>query len=149
MMSDLKTKPTDEKVEEFLDKVEHPVKRKDSFEILKMMKDITKKKPKMWGKNIVGFGSQRYKYASGREGEWFETGFSPRKQSLTLYITAGFNRYESLLKKLGKHKLGKSCLYINKLQDVDKEILKELIKESVEYVKKTGDFVQKDKPKKK
>jgi hypothetical protein len=148
-MSDLKTRPTDEKVEDFLKNVEHPVKRKDSFEIMKMMKDITKKDPKMWGNSIVGFGSQRFKYASGREGKWFETGFSPRKQSLTLYITAGFDRYENLLKKLGKHKLGKSCLYINKLQDVGKETLKELIKESVEHVKKTGNFVQRDKPKKK
>ena len=90
----------------------------------------------MWGTSIVGFGSYHYKYASGREGDWFLTGFSPRKQSLTLYIMPGFDRYESLLGNLGKYKTGKSCLYINKLEDVDRTILQEIIKQSVNHLKK-------------
>ena len=135
-MTELKTKPTDKSVEDFLKKVEHPTKREDSFKILELMKEITKEEPVMWGDSIVGFGSYRYKYASGREGDWPLVGFSPRKQNLTLYIMAGFEKYDKLLEKLGKFKTGKSCLYINKLQDVDTQILEELILESVEYMKK-------------
>jgi hypothetical protein len=100
------------------------------------MKKITKEEPKMWGPSIIGFGSYHYKYASGREGDFFLTGFSPRKQSLTLYIISGFKRYDELMKKLGKHKTGSSCLYINKLEDVDMKVLKTLITESVKYMKK-------------
>ena len=99
------------------------------------MKKITKEEPKMWGPSIIGFGSYHYKYASGREGDFFLTGFSPRKQSLTLYIISGFKRYDELMKKLGKHKTGSSCLYINKLEDIDMKVLKELITESVKYMK--------------
>ena len=88
----------------------------------------------MWGTSIVGFGSYRYKYASGREGEWFLTGFSPRKRNLTLYIMAGFENYDSLLADLGKHKTGKSCLYINKLEDVDIPTLRKLIRQSVTHL---------------
>ena len=135
-MTELKTKPTNKSVEDFLKKVEHPTKREDSFKILELMKEITKEEPLMWGDSIVGFGSYRYKYASGREGDWPIVGFSPRKQNLTLYIMAGFEKYEKLLEKLGKFKTGKSCLYINKLQDIDTQILKELIIESVEHMKK-------------
>ncbi len=88
----------------------------------------------MWGPSIVGFGTYHYKYASGREGDWFLTGFSPRKQNLTLYIMAGFKRYDELLNKLGKYKTGKSCLYIRNLDDVDVDVLRELVKQSVEHV---------------
>ena len=88
----------------------------------------------MWGPTIVGFGSYHYKYESGREGDWFKTGFSPRKTSLTLYIMPGFNRYDELMQKLGKHKTGQSCLYINKLEDVDMDVLRELVKLSYDYM---------------
>ena len=132
MKAENKTKKTEASVEEFLNAVEHEGKRKDSFTILEMMKDITGEEPKMWGSSIVGFGSYHYKYASRREGDMPITGFSPRKQSLTLYIMPGFDAYESLLGKLGKHKLGKSCLYINKLADVDLKVLRELVMQSVE-----------------
>lgn len=131
-MSDMKTKPTDVKVEDFLEAVEHPTRKKDGFELLQIMKEITKKEPVMWGPSIVGFGSYHYKYATGREGDWPITGFSPRKQSLTVYIMPGFDEYETLLGRLGKHRVGKSCLYINKLADVDISVLKELIAKSVE-----------------
>ena len=100
------------------------------------MKQATKAEPKMWGSSIVGFGSYHYKGASGREGDWMLVGFSPRKQNLTLYIMAGFDRYDQLMKKLGKFSTGKSCLYIKKLADVDKKVLKELVGESVQYMKK-------------
>ena len=134
-MTELKTKPTNKSVENFLKKVEHPTKREDSFKILEIMKEITQEKPVMWGDSIVGFGSYRYKYASGREGDWPLVGFSPRKQNLALYIMSGFDKYDEILKKLGKFKTGKSCLYINKLKDVDMQSLKELIIESVNHMK--------------
>ncbi len=98
------------------------------------MKQITKAEPQMWGTSMVGFGTYHYKYESGREGDWFVAGFSPGKQNLTLYIMAGFSRYDQLLSKLGKFKTGKSCLYLNKIADVDLPTLKELIKQSVAYV---------------
>ncbi len=100
------------------------------------MKDVTKKEPRMWGDSIIGFGSYRYKYASGREGEWFLTGFSPRKHTLTLYITAGFEMYGSLLMDLGKYTTGKSCLYIKKLEDIDLKTLRELVRQSVRHMEK-------------
>ncbi|WOK06973.1 DUF1801 domain-containing protein [Imperialibacter roseus] len=136
MAYELKTKVNDVSVEGFLDKVEDEKKRNDAFEVLKLMKEVTGEKPKMWGSSIVGFGTYRYKYASGQEGDWMITGFSPRKTSLTLYIMPGFGRYEELMQKLGKYKTGKSCLYINKLTDVDLGILKTLVKESVDYMNK-------------
>lgn len=134
-MTELKTRPTDKSVKEFLNKVENTKRRDDCFKILKLMQDITQEKPIMWGDSIVGFGSYHYKYASGREADWLAIGFSPRKQYLTIYIMDGFEKYDDLLKKLGKHKLGKSCLYINKLEDVSIPVLKELMSESVKYVK--------------
>ena len=100
------------------------------------MKEVTKEEPLMWGDNIVGFGNYHYKYASGHEGDWFIVGFSPRKQSLSVYLMNGFEKYQNLLKSLGKHKTGKSCLYINKLKDVNIQILRELILESVEHIRK-------------
>lgn len=135
-MAELKTKKNDASVEKFLNSVKDEKKRQDSFTILKLMKQITKAEPKMWGTSIIGFGSYHYKYASGREGDWFVAGFSPRKQNLTLYIMSGFSKYPELLKKLGKFKTGKACLYINKIEDIDIKILKELIKQSVAYLKK-------------
>ena len=131
-MSEPKTKPTDESVEEFLDAVDHPQKKADSFELLKIMKEVTQEEPIMWGTSIIGFGSYHYRYASGREGDWPIVGFSPRKRSLTVYLTPGLDEIGDLLGKLGKHRVGKGCLYINKLSDVDTDVLKEIIKKSIE-----------------
>jgi len=133
-MAELKTKLNDADVEAFLNGIEDKKRCEDSFAVLEMMKNITKAKPKMWGASIVGFGNYRYKYKSGREGDWFVSGFSPRKQNLTLYIMSGFSRYDELLAKLGKHKTGKSCLYVNKLEDVDLDVLAEMIETSVKNV---------------
>jgi hypothetical protein len=137
-MSERKTKPTNVKVEDFLNAVEHPQRKEDGFELLRIMRDITKEKPVMWGPSIVGFGSYHYKYATGREGDMPVTGFSPRKRSLSVYIMSVFDEYDDLLGKLGKHRVGKSCLYINKLSDVDISVLTEIIKRSVENLIKEG-----------
>ena len=133
-MSELKTKPNKASVNKFINSIEDPIKREDSKTLLSLMSEVTGDKPTMWGDSIVGFGSYHYKYASGREGDWFQTGFSPRKQSLTLYIMSGFNN-KSALEKLGKCSTGKSCLYIKKLSDVDLELLKKLITKSVARLK--------------
>lgn len=135
---ELKTKLNDANVEDFLNTVQDEQTRADCFEIAKIMKQVTKAEPKMWGASIVGFGSYHYKGASGREGDWMLVGFSPRKQNLTLYIMAGFDRYEELMNKLGKFSTGKSCLYIKRLADVDKKVLKELVSESVQFMKKAS-----------
>lgn len=137
-MAEPKTKPTDRKVEDFLNSVEDEKKRQDSFTILKLMEEVTGEEPQMWGDSIIGFGRYKYKYASGREGEWFLTGFSPRVQNLTLYIMSGFDQYDVLLDQLGKYKTGKSCLYINKIEDVDLQTLKDLVEQSVEHMAKTN-----------
>lgn len=134
-MAELKTKINDASVVDFLNKLEDNKKREDSFRILEMMKKITKAEPKMWGSSIIGFGTYHYKYKSGREGDWFLAGFSPRKQNLSIYIMSGFSKYSSLMNKLGKFKTGKSCLYIKKLEDIDQNSLKDLIQESVKYLK--------------
>jgi hypothetical protein len=133
---ELKTQVNDASVEGFLNSVADEQKRSDCFEILRLMEQVTKEEPKMWGASIVGFGSYHYKGASGREGDWMVTGFSPRKENLTLYITGGFEPHQNLLMKLGKHKTSVGCLYIKKLADVDQEVLKELIAESVKITKK-------------
>lgn len=133
---ELKTKVNEASVEGFLNSVTDEQKREDCFEILRLMKQVTKEEPKMWGSSIVGFGSYHYKGASGREGDWLLTGFSPRKENLTLYIMGGFDLHQDLLKKLGKHKTSVGCLYIKKLDDVDKEVLRELVAESVKTTKK-------------
>ena len=137
-MAELKTKRNKGDVDAFLNDVADEKKRLDSFRILELMKHVTGQKPEMWGNSIVGFGSYHYKYASGREDDWFITGFSPRKQSLTLYIMSGFDEYDKLLGELGKHSTGKSCLYIKKLEDVDMDVLKELVKQSVEHMAKNS-----------
>ena len=132
----LKTAVNKASVSAFLNAVENDQKRKDAKSILKMMKDITGAKAKMWGPSIIGFGMYTYKYDSGREGDMLKVGFSPRKNALTFYVLAGFARRDELMSKLGKYTTGKSCLYIKKLEDVDVEILKELIKESWNYMTK-------------
>lgn len=137
-MADLKTKKNEQDVEAYLNSVEHDKRREDSFEVLELMKDVTGEEPKMWGSSIVGFGDYHYKYESGREGDWFVTGFAPRKKALTLYIMAGFDGYEDLLSNLGKFKTGKSCLYINKIEDVDLDVLRELVAKSAEHVAKSN-----------
>jgi len=142
-MAENKTKPTDADVEAFLNAVDNERKRADSFAILKMMKEVTGEEPVMWGPSIVGFGSVHYKYASGREGDYLLTGFSPRKQNLTLYIMAGmagFEHFDDLRARLGKHKVGVSCLYINKLADVDMDVLRELVRRSVEHMRTSNPF---------
>ena len=137
-MAELKTKVNKASVDKFLKSIKDEQKREDCYKILDIMKKATKAEPKMWGTSIVGFGSYHYKYASGREGEWMLTGFSPRKQNLTLYIMSGFDEYDGLLKKLGKHATGKSCLYIKRLEDVDTKVLKELVTKSVKHMKKNS-----------
>ena len=143
-MTELKTQKTDASVEDFLNSVPEKRKREDSFAILDLMRDITGEEPAMWGASIIGFGSYRYQYASGREGEWFVTGFSPRKQNLTLYIMSGFDNYDSLLSQLGKYRTGKSCLYINKLEDVDTQTLRDLIQQSVAHMAETNEQTSKE-----
>jgi len=135
-MAELKTKRNKGDVEAFLNEVQDERKRQDSFTILALMKEVTGKEPEMWGESIVGFGSYHYKYESGREGDWFVTGFSPRKQNLTLYIMSGFDDYDRLLGKLGKHTIGKACLYIKKMEEVDTDVLKELVEKSVKHMEK-------------
>ena len=129
-MAEMKTVQTEASVEDFLNLIENSQKREDCFEIVKMMKQVTKKEPKMWGPSIIGFGSYHYKYESGREGDSPQIGFSPRKQNITLYILSGSDHENPLLQKLGKHSTSKVCLYIKRLADVDKKVLLELIKES-------------------
>lgn len=135
-MAELKTRKNQKSVKKFLDSVEHQGRREDAREILALMEEVTGEEPQMWGDSIVGFGSYHYRYASGREGDWFLVGFSPRKQNLTLYIMSGFSKYDDLLDKLGKHRTGKSCLYLNRLDDVDRKVLRRLVKESVAHVKR-------------
>lgn len=137
-MAELKTRKNDGSVTDFINSVEDEQKRADSFTILQIMEAETGAEPVMWGDSIVGFGSYHYKYASGREGDWFLTGFSPRKQNLTLYIMAGFDQYEVLLQDLGKYKTGKSCLYIKRLSEVDLDTLRELVRQSVEHMRATN-----------
>lgn len=131
-MAEIQTKVNEASVEEFLNNVEGEQKRQDSFEILKMMQQVTQKEPKMWGPAIIGFGSSHYKYESGREGDMPQIAFSPRKQNITLYIGVGNDSDNPLLKKLGKYTTGKVCLYIKKLADVDRKVLQELIADSYE-----------------
>jgi hypothetical protein len=136
-MAELKTKRNKGDVEAFLNSVPDEKKRRDSFTILELMKQVTGQEPEMWGDSIVGFGSYHYKYESGREGDWFVTGFSPRKQNLTIYIMSGFDEYDNLMSRLGKYKTGKSCLYIKKIDDVDQDVLQELVKKSVEHMEES------------
>lgn len=135
-MAELKTTKNDANVAAFIANVELEQKRQDCEKIIEIMSAITKSEPVMWGSSIVGFGHYHYVYESGREGDWMLCGFSPRKQNLVLYIMSGFSEYDELMSKLGKYKTGKSCLYLNKLSDVDLTVLKALIKRSVAHMKK-------------
>ena len=134
-MAELKTKPTDQSVEKFIDQVSNEEVRDDCYELVKLMTKVTGSKPKMWGPSIVGFGKYHYKYDSGHEGDMCITGFSPRKPNLTLYVMAPFPGQGALLRKLGKHKASKACLYIKRLRDVDIQVLDQLVSRSVEWVK--------------
>lgn len=136
-MADLKTRQTGASVKAFLDAIEDPVKRADARKLAKMMRAATGRRARMWGTSIVGFGRYRYRYESGREGEWMLVGFSPRKQNISIYIMPGFDRFGSLLARLGNFKTGKSCLYVKRLDDVDEEVLGELIRESVAVMRAT------------
>ncbi len=131
-----KTLENDNSVEDFLSGVSNEQKKADSSRIKKMMEEITGHNAKMWGSSLVGFDSYHYKYETGREGDMLKVGFSPRAQNFSIYIMPGFDRYEPLMKKLGKYKTGKSCLYIKRLSDVDEEVLKELIQESYNHMTK-------------
>ena len=135
-MSTNKTVPTDQSVAEFLNKIENQQKRNDAFALLELMKSITGEEAVMWGPSIIGFGSYHYKYDSGREGDMLLTGFSQRAQNFSLYVGASSERNRILLKKLGKHTTGKSCLYIKRLTDVDMDVLKEIIEISYHHYKK-------------
>ncbi len=126
-MAELKTKEHKASVAAFLAAIPDPQRRDDALAVAAMMKAAMKTEPRMWGTSIVGYGAQHYKYESGREGDWFRIGFSPRKDALTVYITSSFEQYPELMAKLGKYKTGKSCLHIKRLSDVDEKVLKQLI----------------------
>ena len=134
-MAEQKTKPTTQSVEAFLDKTADDKTRPDCDALIKMMKKATRKEPNMWGPSIIGFGSYHYKYASGREGDAPLVGFSPRKGNISVYVMPGFEGYDGLMKKLGKYKAGKACIYIKKLEDIDVKVLQELVEKSADYLK--------------
>ena len=136
-MAELKTKLTGASVDSFLDTIKDAQVRDDCRAIAGMMQKATKSPARMWGSSIVGFGTCRYTYASGREGEWMLTGFSPRKQNITLYLMSGFDRYDELMAALGTHSCGKSCLYIKRLSDVHLPTLRKLIAASVKHMQAT------------
>lgn len=130
-MAGLKTRPGDASVDAFLDSVDNENRREDARRVVAMMQRVTQEPPRMWGDRIVGFGSYHYRYASGREGDWPLVALSPGKRNLTLYIMPGFDDYQPLLARLGKHRTGKSCLYLNKLQGIDMRALEDLVRQSV------------------
>jgi hypothetical protein len=134
-MAELKTKQTTASVTAFLNSIEDNKKRSDCDAVVKMMRGATGNPARMWGTGIIGFGSYDYKYSSGRSGSWMLCGLSPRKNNLTIYIMSGFSGYADRMKKLGKFKTGKSCLYIKSLADVDKKELRALIDDSVRYMR--------------
>lgn len=135
-MAENKTKPTKASVIEFINQVDNEQKKQDAMVLLDLMKSITQEEPVLWGPSLIGFGNYHYKYESGREGDFFIVGFSPRKTALTIYIMPGFERYDKLMQQLGKYKTGKSCLYVKKLADIDMNVLTDLIESSVDYMNK-------------
>ena len=139
-MTQLKTQRNDASVEGYLNALDDPRKRDDSFVLLRMMQEITGEEPAMWGDSIIGFGSYDYRYNSGHSGQWFITGFAPRKRDLTVYIMPGFDRYQDLMQRLGKHKTGVSCLYLSRLQAVDLPTLRELITRSVTDMRENNPY---------
>lgn len=130
-MAENKTTATDASVEDFIASVDDETMRRDSGELLALMGEVTGEAPRMWGPSIVGFGSYHYRYESGREGDFFLTGFSPRKSALSVYVMGGFEPHADRLARLGKHKLGKSCLYLKSLDAIDRDVLREIITASV------------------
>lgn len=134
-MSDLKTQPNNANVEQFIEAIADDRRHADCLTLLPIMARITQKAPQMWGDSIVGYGRYHYQYKSGRAGDWFVTGFSPRKREMTIYIMPGFQNYSALLDQLGKHKLGQSCLYIKRLSDIDIGVLEALIATSIQDMK--------------
>lgn len=134
-MAKMKTTPTRASVDAYIDAVEDAQKRTDCRAVAAMMAEVTGAPARMWGPSIVGFGSYHYRYASGREGDFMETGFAARKRAITLYIMAGFSEYGDLLAKLGKHDTGKSCLYVKRLADVDQAVLREMVERSVAWIR--------------
>ena len=134
-MSDPKTRPTTASVDAFIDAVDDERRRADCRVVAGLMAQITGAEGVMWGSSIVGFGTYHYRYASGREGDFFEAGFSPRKRALTIYVMAGFSEYDDLLARLGKHTTGKSCLYVKRLADVDLDVLREILTRSVAFIR--------------
>ena len=134
-MAQNKTQRNDGNVMAYLESVQHKRRREDSLVVKAMMEEVTGEPAEMWGSSIVGFGSYHYRYESGREGDFMLVGFAPRKQALTLYIMGGHERHEELFAKLGKYRTGSSCLYINKLDDVDLDVLREIIAKSVDYMR--------------
>jgi hypothetical protein len=136
-MAELKTKQTNADVHEFINTfADTEQKRKDSFELLKLMQDFTGCEPKMWGASIIGFGNYRYKSdRSKQEGDWPLVGFSPRKAAISLYVFTGSADHEYFLRNLGKYKMGKACIYIKKLSDIDQRELKKLMKETINFLK--------------
>lgn len=135
-MAELKTKPTRASVKTFIDSIEDGQKRADARKIASMMRRATGARAKLWGASIVGYGSYKYTNSKGQDFEWMLTGFSPRKQALSIYIMPGFANFERLMSKLGKYKTGKSCLYIKRLNDVDEKVLEQLIGRSVQHMRK-------------
>ena len=134
-MAENKTRPTGASVTAFMAAISDRAMRADAKKVAAMMRRVTGKRARMWGPSIVGYGSYHYRYASGREGDFMITGFSPRKQALTLYIMPGFSRFDTLMSKLGKHRTGKSCLYIRRLADVDETVLEQIIADSVGHIR--------------
>ena len=134
-MADNKTRPTGASVTAFMAAISDRAMRADAKKVAAMMRRATGKRARMWGPSIVGYGSYHYRYASGREGDFMITGFSPRKRALTVYIMPGFSRFDTLMSKLGKYRTGKSCLYIRRLADIDETVLEQIIEESVEYMR--------------
>ena len=134
-MAGNKTRPTRASVTAFINAIGDRQMRADAKKVAAMMRRATGKRAQMWGPGIVGYGSYHYRYESGREGDFMITGFSPRKQALTVYIMPGFGHFDKLMAKLGKYKTGKSCLYIKRLGDIDEAVLEELIRESVSYMR--------------
>jgi len=134
--AELKTKENSGNINKFLNSIDNEQKKNDSFVLLELMKKITKEEPKMWGDSIIGFGKYQYKYKSGREGDWFLCGFSPRKQNLSIYLMCGFDGLEDLLTDLGKYKKSVGCLYIKKLEDINIKVLEKMIKQAIQILKK-------------
>ena len=135
-MAKNKTEPTQASVERFIQTFANSEqKKKDSYELIDLMKKVSGHEPKMWGPSIIGFGSYHYKYASGHEGDAPIIGFSPRKAAISLYVYTGLDEHEHLLEGLGKYKIGKVCIYVNKLSDIDRQKLIRLMKESIRYIK--------------